>query len=694
MTADRQHPAIVAATRMAGFDPGKRLADAGRGQVPVVPRQWFTAIADASVAARWRALARDAAGVLALLTFPDDRLLGRQLPKRLERLAHAHAAFATALEELSWFLAPQPDPAQEHLVGITRAATGLLRLVGEALDERSQRVDQGLAAGAAAFAAEGDDHAAALREMPRTPENEAVAPRTLVESLFELPSEFVWDGPDFDVDGVRVGTPLSTAALQALSRRLIGHLLPESAQWVPSATDAISLLIAERPLIAHRCALSVRRLVERAAGRDQAAIARVLAAYRSGVDQELASHREIIAALRDLHRAQASADNEGAALAVARCYAAVIEGPVSRAAALVLELAGGEALPEPTLGTLRERLNAHARLDIASDLAACIEPEWRNAIDHRQVHWDARTQTLILRDTSVPTSDVFDRQALGTAAVHGLAAGVRCAITALPTLFDAINLDTPIHRERALVEQRFKAQFAANGVTVRSLRTVGDRIMVRLGERGCVPGLFGALVANVDDLRETTAVEVTFDDAPRLLVATDLLRRASDAGPEADELAMLPVFAGALIALDVSPDDVLDRAAQVAVRPIWKMFPASEDAMPRSATARLARELGLAAARAKGMITGIQAVTHARTERSTAMLAALAQIITAAKLYERNTGDLARRRMLDGLTAAGVAHDALPRAGMPWFVDAGEARRSGRGDERRGTAACDSPPST
>jgi len=654
-----QQAAIAASLRISGFESVAATPVVSVGHVPVVARQWRAAVEDSAITKTWATLAA-ATRRTAQLLGSEPRQLGAALPNTLTAITEALAAFGRAVEELNWFTPPADDRLGDELAAIGETVSSLRTEIATLLNDASSD-------GLASHLDAGDAHAAAIEALGGSADDDEIAPWSMLRTLFALPA--TWDDapPELDLHALRAATALSQADLDALSLRLSAHLLPAQPQWAPHATGALlGVLLCERPLIAHRGARSTQELLHDSLARDRPSATQALADYKTGGELRVASHKELIAQLAALEAARAAGDPESAALAVARLYAAVAEGPVTRAAELVLGLLGAPLVADVTLATVRDQLATHDEVVVARDLAAAIEPDWRNAVDHRQVFWDAGRQELCLRGDAVDQTEVFRRQAAGYSAAYGVELSIAVAMTGDRPLLDAVERLRPVHSNRVLVEHRVGQNLAAHNAPTQ-LRSVGRRLVVGPLEREQLVPALGALVSSIDDLRTTEAIELHLTGCQPLLVTPDVLRRARRLRErdERNELwlsadSMLPAFVGGLMALGVEPREALEQVAEKALRSV------TVDVEAGKSKRAMARQLARTAARAECVIREARMVCGETSPATVEVLAALRELGQRAQEYSRRPGPV-----LDAMLAAverlEQLSEQLPLQALPWF---------------------------
>ncbi len=336
---------------------------------------------------------------------------------------------------------------------------------------------------------------------------------------------------------------------------------------------------------------------------------------------------------------------------------------MQRAAEILLRLHQIELPARSTLATVRDQLAALADDVAARELALAIEPEWRNAIQHGQVFWDARALRLALGETRVDADEVLERYA------PGVEAGIALAMTASPRLARALNAVAPAHGDRVLVEHRVQAALASSRAVVHRVQTVGDRLVISVPAREDLTKALGALVAQVDTLRASEAVDIGVDGLPPLVVTPDALRRVaslSGRGPGGRRIlsprSALPAMLVVMLAIGEAAEYALDVCTGKALIGVATELPAGRS--PRT----VARHIRTDAVAARRAISQLQTLVGAATPGSAAALGAVAAIERAAADFQR-AGDAAREPILAAIARLRTAHAQLPDVALPSFED-------------------------
>lgn len=563
--------------------------------------------------------------VLAVLA-GDSARQGRRLGAALTNTREAMEALRHAFCEIAWFQAPHGDDLSNELTTLATLANELSDALRACLDgkgspERVWRARK-----------EGDRVCQSLGEaiVPRHDEGPGAA--SLLPKLFRVDPAWQPVLPDLDVHGLRAASALSLDELNALGAAVAKHLVPEGAAWMPPPTRALlAVLVADRPLIAHRTALATRDVVVSSADRHGGAVASVLADYRRQGIRELAAHREIVMKLEAAVVAEMRGDHEGHALAVAWLYAALADGPAHRAAITLLRLHGRDMGDRPKLGNVREALGTLRCCHAASAFEAALQPDWRNAIDHRELHWDPSASALVLRDALVSVHDLAARCQAATAATAGVELGITLAMAARPVVYREVERLAPKHLDRALVEYGLREELAGRGVTRAAVRTVADRLLVGPVHREDIVYVLAAMVGRAEDLRSMQAIELAAEGLPVLLVAPSALRRAGTlrctddrGGRVLPPDALLPVFVTALAAAGAEPLHALNLVVEKAIRDV--------DADVGSLRG-MARRLAIAARRARRVVRVCHTEAGFQSPESTAVDSCLRELEAASNEF-------------------------------------------------------------
>ncbi|MEV4638024.1 hypothetical protein AB0J80_11785 [Actinoplanes sp. NPDC049548] len=229
---------------------------------------------------------------------------------------------------------------------------------------------------------------------------------------------------------------------QPLSEQLDGALHPFAL-----ATDSY-------PLVAQRAARDACDLVRAAAALDVRTAAAVVVSAAAREQKSYSTHRGLSKTRRDI---AAAPDEDARTRAVADLYRMLCEGPLRSAAVETLGFLG-ESLPSTAgLNDIRSRLLVHrTESPLCEGIAYLIEPAWRNARAHEDLHWDPERGKAIFGETAVDLPDVEAKADLMWSMCRGFQAGIQIARGILPALAEAIDqaesVASPVSRDIELAK--------------------------------------------------------------------------------------------------------------------------------------------------------------------------------------------------------------------------------------------------
>lgn len=662
MTAfDSESAGLDAACRVARhcLGPAPSFSEPMSGTSPLVERQWAAALADAALFDTVRAYY---CRLKAIADLYGADSLGKVLPRAARLAASSEMQLAESFRQLAWF--EPPASVQRHwLREIYERCSLLANDVRVLLETNAHDGWQLLRSNVETWTRELFESA--------PPYDSVMPPWALYLRLLELEPEAVDLREEHPLASARAQTPLNGSEVEALSRKVAGDLLPATARWVPDVGRALAaLVLSERPLIARRAAEAAVTLLMSAAAENLLATARALANVRERVGESYASHTEITDLLAILQRAQDSGNQMQIGLAAGRLYAATIEGPVSRAGTATLQLLKRPVADDRSLAEKKDQLDS-ADNQLATDLGYAIKPEWRNAVDHREMRWDARAQKLSLRGESVDVRDVLRLQQIGLAAADGLEVGISIACSAVPGLLEAIEQLAPQRTDHISVEHHLRDSLAAQGVTLRSLRTEGTQLYVSLHQLEDVSALLAVLRGDATEYSGVETIAVDMPDQEILFVDSSELRRSTEFADATTRqaygiLALASTFANALIALGVPPTEALNRCASaVAGHVMHRLTKALEAGV---STAELARAAYEGARDARKLVEDIERVAHCETPEASRLKWVLSSLATSAAAYERGLDTPDGVEIRTALRTLESAQAEMGPPNLPWFT--------------------------
>jgi hypothetical protein len=648
---------LAQAALVVNVDLRACLRNRNVGTTPLVPRQWPWVVFDSGVV-HWAATLCARIKRLDELRRSDSKRFGKQAPKVLEDISAAREEMNTAVEELGWFKTPPESP----LAAALDNAIASLNLLLKTLEELTRDTRCDLSAQIEAS----EKATAALDEAIAEPMDFDRTPISMVYDLFQIPADCQFATSALEPNTLRALSPLDDREMDHLSEELLMHLMLPQSKWPPSPTVHLaSMLVAERPLVAHRMAAFTSSLVTKVFEQRPKQALRALREQRNRGQSQFASAKEIATEIGFIREAEAQGDEEAVALATARLYSAAVEGPVRGVAVTLLQLTGVKLPDKPSLVLLRDQLRGKTGSRV--DFAHAFEPEWRNAVDHREFHWDPVRQVLNLRGEKVPQEDLSQRYDFGISGMVGVECGITLAVAANPELLDEVDRASPLHEDRVLVEHRVAQGLAGHGIATRVI-TTPDGLTVGPIADNQVIGAIGGLVGSIDATKAIDRYEIQFETSPPLIVSRDVLRladrlrrRDGQNNRILDTEAVNPIFVAGLIELGVDPQEAITRGAKAAATGV--AVEAGSTAVSKASRARRT------AKKAKVAIRTIR--ESARIARTTSTSAreleqSLRRVESSATSYLRSGARdpdhlLAQLRHLFDLL------EALPPPAFPWF---------------------------
>ena len=496
----------------AGIDPAAiELPSFSTGHISVTDYQWRTVLSDANLVALWRRAVALRAAVAGLAQATASQA-GREAPRQVRELVEVVEAIIAHTEAACWFEAHE-DSLVDH-AELSRLAAAARTVAGEILplvsgDDAS---DAAVAAGDAIVAT-------VEQEIQRA----GVQPTSsILTRVFGVNADILSELGGLDSDArLRVATRLDDAELDALSWRVLQHLLPDTAAYAPKATSVLApMLLAERPFIAHVVA---REIAERITEMDPVKAGEVLAKQRGYLPANWATQRTIVVHERRLRAAEAG-DHEDAALAEAEISAAMTEGPFRRLAWTCLRLWGANDGPLPMLSELHDRLQARGEAT-TTGLAHAIVPLWRNAVAHREIAYDTAQHKLVIDGQPVSPDALRAARQLGMSIAYGFECGVTVARASSPLLAGQLPLEVDLATEPQLVRARLADLLAGHDIVCERIDIARDAVVVEVREanaRQASAILIECAVAS--QLSGLGDVELRVSDRPALRASSKVLK--------------------------------------------------------------------------------------------------------------------------------------------------------------------------
>lgn len=384
--------------------------------VPVSVAQWGTVLSDSAVIASYRRVVDRVAALSGVRGLAAGEVGGR-LFGLLDAIVAAYEQFRTAVVEVGRFDPPAELVANVDQLGALEHA--MHSLVSAAITRAAEGLDDSCWPDLLSQAARCRDLVAELfAEQPQVGAADLPFERALGLSTADLKAG---DGMSFSSRVTAVWSRQGEVLDSRLRDRL-PHLVDPQVELTNKVRVHLTALFGcVHPLPTHAAAVAGRDLVRRSLAEDPA---RCLAAIADQVRDEaemLFTHRRVIAEGIAWNAAEHAEDRMGPALDM---YLNVMEGDVRRTARLVLRLLGRDAGPELTLGPLVQQLTREADEPMCSLLVAHVDRDWRNAIAHSQVHWDAVSQKAMLGTTAVDPVVVAE----AARRVHDLCAGFETGV--------------------------------------------------------------------------------------------------------------------------------------------------------------------------------------------------------------------------------------------------------------------------
>ena len=494
-----------------------KLSEASR-HIPLTDAAWKASLEDTNVEALWAELEVAADRLLAAAR-DAGATVGRGLPRAAWRFERAFATFAERIEPLGWF-GPADSAAAHATEQLAAAACAfaieLLVAVGEG--ESRATVQQRLhdvveALGLLRPAAEPGAHEDAVAAVEAT---FGPMPRPIAAARGRMSTSRLL--------AAHYRTRLGE--LQTRVKALTAHLGPEAVPWWASVYAAEQLVCAPVPSLAQ---LTARRLADAIAACEASDPVRAAVALRTittRLNRFAQSERRTIEALHELARARSPSDRARYLLSA---YEAAAEGQLrwwGWAVACLLGRADSERAPE--LGTVRQTLNG-ARQPLAHDLAAVLEPSWRNVFAHHDFEFDHARGVIVDDQSEIDPAVVERTLARARSLVSGLRAGRIIALASLSQLHRRMHPDDEIGVHAAGREQAVEWRLGASGLWVHDLIREGNTLRVELDElrpeavNPCLHAL--SLIPKFDD--EIDRLQVTVAAIARPVI--DVPRQVLDA---------------------------------------------------------------------------------------------------------------------------------------------------------------------
>jgi hypothetical protein len=550
------------------------------GHVPVVDSQWRWVLCDTGLTTLWPKLLAARASLQALLALPPGKI-GAKAPRRAGAAVTVAEELIGYLETACWFRAPEDSTVDDAML----AELGALAhaVLAETLDPAA---DPSIAVQAIA---RGDAIVELVKEEIARPSTGS--PASVVAGVFGIPVDTVGDLTGLDAGGrLRAASGLGVAELEAVSRKILRHLIPEGAAYPPSATEILpGMLVAARPSFAHMAALYGR---DAALNADPSRAIEVLKRRRANMPRDWATHRAYI---NNLARLKAAGDDEEeASLAEAELSWLVTEGPVRQTGWAMLALDGAEGNTAPLLSELQDRLVA-ADSPLTRMTAAAIEPAWRNSVAHRDVSYDATQHKLVLNGELVEARELQHGRMIGDAVIHGFACGIALACATSPALAKGLNGELPVAQHPHIAQSQLANRLAGQGLVAEKIELQGD-VVVMAFDDGNLYDASKAIAEVAAAYRgfEISRLQMRFGNRPPLIVnrrtLAEVARLHRSAGGVMPFYATWPVIATGRVEERIEAASIY---AEMAHRAAWA---ALRVVGPRLGLAMGVEPVGLAAA--------------------------------------------------------------------------------------------------
>jgi hypothetical protein len=440
--------------------------------VPLTEAGWQASLRDADLSGAWSEI--DSAGQNLLTAARDDgSVVRRGLPRAAWRLAQSFEVFSERSAALGWFGPADSTTARAARHAIDAVGVFVVELlVGIGEPDRRPALESALADALQALGR--------LRELADKPAP-TFDPVAAVEAAFG-PAERTLTAARGRLSTSRLLAAHYRTRLEELRARaseLVSHLGVEAQPYWASVWAAEQLVSAPRPLLAH---LTAARLVEVIRAAESANPVRATAPLRtigSRINRFEESDRRAGEALDGLAGARSARD---AARYTLIAYEAVAEGQLrwwGWALARLLGHAESERAPE--LGTVRQTL-AGSDHPLAADIAAVLEPRWRNLLDHHDFEFDHAAGVIVDDTSELEPSVVEDALTRARSLVAGLRAGRVIALATLPQLKQRLVGDDEIGIYAAGREQLIEWRLGASGLWVEDLIRDRQTLRVELDE--------------------------------------------------------------------------------------------------------------------------------------------------------------------------------------------------------------------
>jgi hypothetical protein len=530
--------------------------------IPVTGVQWQTVLQDSDVLG-FLELTRDAlTGVDAVIN-RGPRSVGRRLRVVVIRLAEAVHGLNVATADVLAFDPPQRGKGAalgDHAELVSAAGAQLLEDLAE--DAGSSAVPLGVIADFECF----------------------IEAELSVEVVDDDRTARVYGIPQGDLESMRlpVGQSLRAAfsdrqgELEQITTCIAGFASRGQPllEQLDGAMHPFALATDLHPLVAHRAARDACDLVRAAVAADVSAAADVIVRAVARDQKAFSTHRGLSKTRREI---AAAPDEDALTREVAEFYRALCEGPLRSAAIETLGFLGETLSNIVGLNEIRSRLLVHrTESPLCETIAFLIEPAWRNARAHEDLHWDPERGMAIFGEAAVDLTDVESTSELIWSVSRGFQAGIQIARSVLPPLAEAIiqieGAGSPINRDTQLAKS-----FGLLTLIAYDIRRNRDHVTVilkPLRETGLANRIGLALVnaAKVDSSVNVWTLEA--DDLPAFSVGRAAAQSAATLfGPGPDgQLAFLyptsfaPLLADALIRHGVAIEDAAAQARDLPLR--------------------------------------------------------------------------------------------------------------------------------
>ncbi len=520
------------------------------GNVPVTEVQWYSVLEDADLHGAWNDLTQS------LTAAANGQADARHAAALVD-------AWRDRCESLLWFRPPPRLSAE--FSNATRVATAGLAAARAAICHLMENRDAGW----------GPDPIeavnSALHELSweENADLRADHPQTTMARAFGIPLN-----SDAHVD---LNDALSEQFRQRkvqteeCARSLCDHLLPSAHDYVPDPRHVlVSLMMAPRPLIAHRTALLTRDLVLCLLPLHAKLAAEAYAPLMRRANQNRFAHAGVRQGLRALSAGDRDPDSR--LYFAAYGYLDLIEVPLRLTAEALLRMQGRSGLERLSLARVAQAVASHGGA-LTDQLGGLLRTRWRNAIAHRDLYWDPVAEIVVFDREQVPFTEFSRTYGRAFSFHQGFEVGVALARSASADLRDAMAVAAG-PRPSALRDSRIRDRLSLHGNTFGLAQRRGSSFLLSTGALS--PQTFGNLcvalleAAGEDESIGFWVVYARGYEQPLHITSASIsaMGQAStgDAGAQSVVLpyALTPVLASIWLGLGHEAEDVTYAVARFA----------------------------------------------------------------------------------------------------------------------------------